>query len=784
MTAQHGFILSVACAFGIAAADARAESPGANPVIEEVLVTAQHRSQAENDIGIGMSVFGQEAIAELAIEDSFDVTRHTPGFTRSDSGGAAVPVYTLRGVGFDDHQPNSSATVGMYADQVAEPYPVMTAGLRYDLERIEVLKGPQGDLYGRNTTGGAVNFIPNRPTDATGAGMVLGAGNYDTFEMRAHLNGPLGERVNGRLAGTVKSRDEGWQEDEITGERTGAWDEYGVRGMVDFHPSEALSVLVTLHTGRFEGEPQTPQSTVVLPVSNQMAAYLNSLGYYPLASLDPLMVADQSDVKASRWNRTPDMDRESSGGSVHVDWQIDGLTFSAITGYQTFERTIALDWDGTPARLLEVVASTEIESFSQELRLASPDDGRLTWLAGLYYSKDTLDDESSYDDSESPTVGFTFGSVAEQRTESTAGFGHLLWQLTDRLRLNLGGRYTFENRSIDNCTTDTGDGSAVTALMTYQALGMLTISNPGELVPGGCVHLEGVGTSSNPPAPDVRIPGMHEDEIDTDRATGRIGLDWLPADGWLVYGSVATGFKSGGYNMFSALTVDQFQPYDEETLTAFEAGFKGRLLDHRLQLSGAAFHYDYQDKQVSTFIPDQIGIFPALVGIRNVPESRITGLELGADWLVSAGLTLAVDLAYLDTEIVEYDSAFDVFGQALIDAEGAPLPNAPELSFRVNGTYEHPVPGDMLLRLSMAYTWQDESYSQISTIDPFEVDAYGLLDGRLTLDAASGRWSVALWSRNLSNEKYSYANALAQDNVVRYAGMPRTFGLAFSYNLN
>ncbi|MEM8767646.1 MAG: TonB-dependent receptor [Pseudomonadota bacterium] len=754
------------------------------PVLEEMVVTAQHRVQDERDVGISMAVFSADAIAELDITSSYDVARHTPGMTMTDSGGGAVPVYTLRGVGFDDHQPNSSSTVGVYVDQVALPYPIMTMGLKYDLERIEVLKGPQGDLYGRNTTGGALNYIANRPDDTLSGGVSLGAGNFETVDLRGYVNGPLGERVNARLAAAGKSRNKGWQEDELSGELVGAYDQYSVRAMFDIAATDDLDVRLTLRTERFNGEPQTPQSTVVLPSSNAQAAFLNSLNLYPVASLDPLMVENQDSNEAVRFNRTPDHDSRHSGGAMHIDWRIGELTFTSITGYERFERELSLDWDGTQARLLEVDADTEIESLTQEFRLASPDGGRLNWLAGVYLSDDTVTDTSNYDDSESPTVGFTFGSASEQETQSVAGFGHLQWQFAEQFRVNAGARYTREERAIENCTTDTGDGSAATALLTFELLGLYTLENPEALVPGACVHLEGTGTSTNPPAPDVRVPGLHVDEIKTSQTTGKLGLDWLPGDDWLVFGSVATGFKSGGYNTFSALVVDQFEPYDEETLMAYEAGFKGRVLDQRLALTGAVFRYDYEDKQVSTIIPDQLGVFPGLVGIVNVPESRITGVELGADWLVTESLSLTVNAAFLDAEVTEYDGAFDAFNQVIFDAAGQPLPNAPEQSYQFLGTYERPIAASLLMRLSLSYTYQSESYSQISAIEQFEVDSRGLLDARLTLAAAAGSWSVALWGQNLTDETYGYSNATAQDNIVRYTGMPRTYGLVFDYHLN
>jgi len=159
-------------------------------------------------------------------------------------------------------------------------------------------------------------------------------------------------------------------------------------------------------------------------------------------------------------------------------------------------------------------------------------------------------------------------------------------------------------------------------------------------------------------------------------------------------------------------------------------------------------------------------------------------VELGADWLITERLALTANVSFLDTEILEYDAAFDVFNQQMFNAAGESLPNAPDFSYQLMGVYERPIPGQMMVRMSLAYSWQDETYSQVSAIDPFKIDAYGILDGRVTLGPVDGRWSVALWGQNLADEGYWFSNGLAQDNVIRYTGMPRTFGLAFNYNLN
>ncbi len=754
----------------------------AQNTLEEVIVTAQKREQSLSDVGIAISVLSTEMIRDLDITSTQDVALYTPGFTVTDSGASGIPVYTIRGVGFDDFSSNSSSTVGIYQDEVNLPYPLMTRAISFDQQRIEVLKGPQGDLYGRNSTGGTVNFVSNKPTAENESRLVLGYGTYQTSQAEGFINGTLGESVNARLSFGYENRGEGWQFNELTGEKNGKFKNYGARLLVDWSASDSVDVLFNLHGGRDRGEPLQIQSTLILPAANDAAAYLYSIGYFPVDSLDSFLVQDQSNPKAARWNVRPDWDGKSEGASVTVNWDIDSITLTSITAYDKYQRDTQADWDGMPIKSLDQASQTEIKAWSQELRLSSDNSGSINWIGGLYFSGDEVTDNSQYDASESPTIGFTFGSIAKQETSTQAAFGHIEWEISEKFSLVLGGRYTKEERKIENCTLDTGDGSAAYTLgVLFPYFGYYILDgNPAAA--GECTHLRGIGTDPVSGLEIVEVAGLNSNKINTNKFTGKVGLNYYPNDNWLMYASLSNGFKSGGYNTYSALLEFQFDPYLDEELTSVEFGFKGDLLDNSMRMSGAVFSYDYKDKQISDVIPDPLGIFPGLAGLRNIKKSSIKGAELEIQWLPLDSLTFMAATTYLDSEVKKDNVAFDYFTGGFFNSEGFTLPNTPKWSHMLMGSWNAQVSDSLAMRITVDWVYQGETKSLLSDNPVWKVPSYNLLGARLALESVEGTWSIALWGKNLSNEKYFFANSVAQDNIGRYMGLPRTYGITFAYN--
>lgn len=769
-------------ALAVSAALAASAVAHAQGQLEEVIVTAQKREESLGDIGIAINVISGETLRELNLTSTEDIARFTPGFTATDAGGAGIPVYSIRGIGFDDFSTNSNSTVGVYRDEVNLPYPVMTRGLQFDQSRVEVLKGPQGDLYGRNNTGGAVNFVSNKPTGDFESGIMLGYGSYDTVNAEGMLNGALSDSFNARLSFGYENRADGWQTHEVTGEKNGELERSGVRLMLDWAITDSASVLLNVNAGREDGEPLVPQSTLVIPGTEAYVAYLYSIGYFPVDSLEPFMVQDRSNPKNARWTAPQSWDGENSGASAIINVDFANTTLTSITAYQQYERDSYIDWDGIELGTIDTASSTDIDVLSQELRLASDGDGQVSWIAGIYLSSDEVEETNTYNGLESPTIGFDFSSQMKQETDTRAVFGHMEWSLTDTVSVTFGARYTEEDREVENCTLDTGSGLVSYFLGTlFPYLGFYNVQGPVP-GPGECAHLNMVTPPSATSVATVQFPGLHSDELNTDKFTGKAALNLYPNDDWLIYGSIASSFKSGGFSGFSALVDVQFDPYQEEELTAYEIGFKGDLAGGAARLNGAVFYYDYTDKQINDVIEDPLGIFPGLVGLRNVPESRVTGAELELQWAPTDRLMLMAAGTWLDTEVSKDFTVFDGFNQVNFNANGLELPNAPEWSHTFVGTYEIPLNSDLLIRTTIDWMHQGDTKSFLSEEPAFRNESYDLIGARISLADADDTWSISAWGRNLSDENYRFSTSLAQDNVVQFAGIPRTYGVTFRYS--
>jgi iron complex outermembrane receptor protein len=454
-----------------------------------------------------------------------------------------------------------------------------------------------------------------------------------------------------------------------------------------------------------------------------------------------------------------------------LTWDTEYFMLTSITAGDKFEREETGDWDGVLDDRSYNLMETEIESFSQELRLTSNSSGALTWIAGAYFASDEVEDELTFlfgDASNSAGANESL-TLYTQETDIAAVYGHAEYQFTDHFRLIGGLRYTEEQRDIEICTYDS-DGSLADA---YNSFG-LTDTDGGTFAQGDCVSLgefNGVGFDNE----------IVKDSIDVEKITGKIGLDWLPNDDWLVYGSVSNGFKSGGFNGQTSAGKSTYLPYDEEELLAYELGFKATLLEGSMQLNGSAFYYDYTDKQVTDATADPI--FGFLTKIKNVPESEVTGLELEMIWQPIAGLDVKLAGTWLDTEVKEFDSGFDfaTFEENL-DFSGKELPNSAEAQYNALVAYQWPVSEGMNLRVQADYMYTDSYFSYLSNNVTDAVDSYDLVNARLALQSVDGSWEVAAWGKNITDEYYYVSNTLGNDVFSRYAGMGATYGISVSYN--
>lgn len=749
-------------------------------MLAEIVVTAQRRSQSLEDIGIAINAFTGDQMKDLGAKNVGDLALLAPGLHMTETGVTGVPVYTIRGVGFDDYSANSSSTVGIYQDEVSLPYPTMTRGPQFDLERVEILKGPQGTLYGRNTTGGAINLISARPTEDFVAGLTLGYSRFETFDVEGYVSGPVSDTVRARLAATTTQSNTGWQRSSSRpGDTLGEQDKLAARLMVEVDASESLTVLLNAHGYRDKSDNPAPQYFAYVPLVPDLAPF------FPAPPADDL--PDLSDPRSADWSATlrPVRDNKGGGVSATLTWDWGDLTLTSITAYERMDRDETNDWDGTSHENLDVILDTTIDAYSQELRLSSDAGGDVTWLLGGYLSHDKVRDSWIALGSEATNYQGVFGAVDtryEQKTDTAALFGHTEWQMAEQWRWTLGLRYTHEKRKWSGCSYDVDGGLAF--LYSQYDLGPIPgfadhfylSSTP--LQPGSCATIDTSQASYtvDPVTGEVSAfggaSGLFTDAQGYDNLSGKIGLDWTPREDMLVYASISRGFKSGGYNGAAASTQGQLAPYSAEKLTAYELGMKTSLLDQSMRLNASLFRYDYRDKQILGFVADDV--FGVLTQIVNVPKSVIHGAETEVEWQATEALYLRLGVAWLDSEVKKY-VGLNGFG-VVEDYKGRDLAQSAE--WQVNGLTEYrwPVGNALSARVGADFTYSDSYQSAIDPSPLFYVDDYFVWNARAGIGAEDGRWEVLLWGRNMSNKTYYTSANVSNDYWYRTPGRGFVWG--------
>ncbi|MEZ5501087.1 MAG: TonB-dependent receptor [Steroidobacteraceae bacterium] len=778
--------------------------------IQEVVITAQKREQSINDVGITVNAFTGDQLKDAGLRAAEDIAQFTPGLTVNATAATGVPVYTIRGVGFQDYSTAASSTVGLYFDQVAMPYTVASRGVAFDIERVEVLKGPQGDLYGRNTTAGQINFISKMPTKTFQAGVTAGLGSFSTYNLEGFISGPMGERARGRLAVRTDQSSDGWQKSLTRNDKLGKLDTKALRAMVEFDLSDAATLLLkaqyvddqsenlanTAYNGQLAGLgefnlPYTPLDQYLLPTGANFGQVP------PWYSTDNNRAADwtnsyTSPITGRTFNLRPQRDNQLKSVAATLNWDINGYKLTSITSFDQFDRVESNDWDGCFCNDSSNINTTDLSMFSEELRVTRESE-QLLWIAGVYYSTDDMDEYYHYFMSDSvfgegsipwgvglfaPTPILELDTKYRQKTDSAAVFGHVEWKFADRWRATIGARYTQEKRDWSGCTFSAEDGT----------LGAFLNAQFGStLAPGDCGTID---DDPNSPTYIFALIGgpnvndafhVYTDKIDTKRWMGKLGLDFAVNDDVLIYGTISNGFKSGGFNGANSNTTLQLKPYKEEVLTSFEVGTKATLAEGRAQLNVAAFYYDYKDKQEQDSAVTFVG---NIAGLANVPKSRIQGAEINLDWAPTDALHLSFGAAFLDTEITEWmavDRTLSSWPTVVrTDASGVELAQSPKVQLNAMLGYQWHVAGERVVDLSFDAAYKDKTTGGVQTTDA--TDSYTLVNARLGFGSADGRWRAMVWGRNLTDEYY-YPAAYVGGNgpLIRSVGMPRTYGISVDY---
>ena len=773
--------------------------------VGDIVVTAQKREQRLNDVGMSISAIGSAELAIKGVVRAEDLVKVVPSLTVTRTQ-FDVPTYTLRGVGFFDNSLAAPPTVSMYLDQVPFAYPIMARGAAIDLERIEVLKGPQGTVFGQNSTGGLVNYIAAKPTTSLSAGADISYSRFNLVEANGFVSGALTQDIKARLSAST-SQGGAWQKSATRNDELGDQRFSRARLIVDADPTSALRLALTLDGWVDHSDTQAPQSVDdVDPVNG--------------AIVSPALIASRASQKLhpnnpriADWDPGTDFRRHDWFGQASLRGDLDvapNVTLTSISAYSHLHRNSLNDGDGTAGRDLVIRLSGHINDFSQELRLSGSSlDRRLIWSVGGNYQRDKVLDVDTFSINTDgngfviPGFGVFHNGVtfANSTIRSIAGYANADFKLTPTLTITTGARYTQNKNRYVGCTADAGDGELANVFGNVQqfALGV-----PRSTAPGQCVTLR---NDPNTPPAQLFSSGLLDDTLKQHNVSWRGGVNWKPlSDETLLYANVSRGYKAGSFPLTSANITSQLLPVSQEKLTAYEVGVKTPLGSRTVQINGAAFYYDYRDKQIRGRVTTIFGQLEQLV---NIPKSRIWGLELQGTWRPFRGLTANESGTYVNSRILKNPDGTDFMTYpsrqhadgALVPITGQQFPFTPKWSGNLDIQYEWSLSSGLKAVAGTGVTYQSRSKTGLTSSDPskptdigftstttyndptFSIPSYVLVDLRAGIQSANGPWKVSIWGRNVGNKYYKTSVSRIQDTIVRYVGQPATYGITLGWRI-
>ncbi len=717
--------------------------------IEEVVVTAQKRAESVQDVGLSITAFSEQDIEAYGMNNAWDLSQHSPNLKITAFFENSRPEIVIRGVG----QNNTFGSIdqspaGVYNDEVYMGARAAMLTQMFDLERVEVLRGPQGTLYGRNTTGGAINFISKKPSfEAPSLAGTMTYGRFDQIEGELAGGIALSDTVAVRAAGIYRTND-GYTKNQFTDDNMNDLESGAGRVQLAWKPISTLDVLFNVHGSSAESD----------------SPAIHHIGYgnnepnllYPVFGGPAYQETNDSHTLSN--DRPGFEDNEGWGASMHADLDWNSLTLTTIVSYENVDTAIREDSDGSPVDYFTIDYDDKFDSWSVEQRVASTVEGGildgLDWVAGFYFYTDEVDTFNHTRLFADALFAPFFGpggiqgfSTYTQESNNWALFGDFQYPLTEQLQLNGGIRYTYEEKDFD------------------------------------WVLADNFGTS---------IPIIESE--DWDAFTGRAALEWRPLDDMLLYASYARGFKSGGFNgtvLFPPAPTTPDLTFDPEYADAYEIGAKSMWLDQRLVINAALFRIELTDQQTLLVLPGNI------FTIRNAAKSIINGAEIEMQLQATEALYMQAALGLLDAE---YDKFINPDGR---DLSGNPLPAAPDVTF--NGLIEYAFAAWAGTTVTPRFEW---SYTDALNFDrygknridsvfgtpiPSAVDIqqnYWLLNASLTWRSVDEKYSVMGWVHNLGDQEYwvktigNFADAGSGGGATAYPGPARAYGVTFRFNFD
>ena len=707
-------------------------------VIEEVVVTAQKREQNVQDVGIAISAVTGEQMRQLGYTNAQQVTALAPGVHTVQPNGEANYAIAMRGVAANDFTTNVESPVAIYLDEVYISQMSGSGFMLFDMERVELLRGPQGTLYGRNATGGLAHFVTVKPAQEVDGYGQLTVGSYDQVKFEGALGGGLGEGISARVSVATHDNN-GYVRNRFLDERLNNANEWAGRVQLLFEPSDSFDVLLNyrrseqdIDTGFFEHVTANVEGVLTPNEVNEVLGYIDNDG----------------DVYAGDYDRDGHNDLVTEGFSATANWDFENFTLTSITDYSTVVRDYIEDSDASPVPLFNFYLTTDAEQFSQELRVSGATD-TMDWVAGVYYLDLSVKDSNGAEtdpfvDPAGDTPYVTgLDNPYETNTESWSVFGQVERRLNDRLTGILGGRWIRDEKD-----------------HTYSI-------NVVDFVPGT------VQRNGNPNilAPVADYFGERED----DEFSVRVALNYDMSEDVMVYASWNRGVKGGGYNSpvfpFASEDLaydDATMSYDPERLDAFEVGFKSRLADGLVVFNGAAYYYDYKDYQAFQIV--------FLDTLTTNADAESYGFELELQATPGEGLDVILGMAYNDIEV---------------DLGRGPAPKTTSVQspkWNLNGLVRYAWPmagGTVAAQVDALY--RSKHYFSLTGLPTVEENGYTITNASISYTSADGSYSVTGFVHNLGDvqhlvQTFDLSGPAVFGMVEQYYNKPRWWGVSLAMN--
>lgn len=711
--------------------------------IEEIVVTARKKAESLQTVPVAVTALSASFIERNFASDVDDLDKYAPNvqLETQQFGGGALNA-SIRGMSYDEVEKTYEPAVGVSVDGVFFSHNSGAMVDMFDIESVEILRGPQGTLFGRNTMGGTVNIQRTKPSHDFGARVSLSAGSYDRAAIKARVTGSLVEDTLAGKLGVYQIRGDSHTENFFTGEQDDGVDRFSVLGALLWTPTDNLSI-------QFNADYLDDDSEMapVLNLTRPGEVFCDLFGACARESFD---IAKANDFEVSFGSQPFETHVEATTYSINANWDLNDYTFTSITAYNELDELLEEENTGAPdiagLPLFFVIREQVLEQWSQEFRMTSDFTGPFNFVAGLFYfTSDYALDPQSVD-----IIGTTINLFrAEQELDAYAIFGEMYYDLSDRARLTLGGRWTYEEKT----------------------LGVQSIIGGGFVCPD---------PNAPPEAAACRDP-----EVDFDDVSPRVGVDYQFTNDIMGYFTWSRGFRSGGWNG-RPQTQAGIGPYDPEQLDNYELGLRSDWFDNRLRVNATVFYMEYEDKQEAIIRQSPVSLATETI-VQNAASATVSGVELEMQAMLGNNLQLRSAIGYLDAE---FDEFLNEAGEDIQDQRN--FSYTPEWTISVGGDYYIPIErlGAEVV-ITANYKWTDE-YATDPIVDPLGlereiIDDYGEFDFSVTYDkttAADNSYQISAFVQDAFNDEGRIFRVTNAGPWVFGDQEPgRTWGVELTFNM-